>query len=124
MTDVPDDADTGSKLDGTFKRGDAWTGNRGGRPRGARNKLGNDFVAALQRDFAEHGEIVIAKVRASRPSAYLKIVAGLVPKQVEVTERGMIEGLSEDELEAGIALLQRQIEAAGGVVHEQERPAE
>ena len=30
-----------------------------GRPKGSRNKLGEDFIAALAADFAEHGKCVI-----------------------------------------------------------------
>jgi len=37
----------------------------------------------LAEDFEAHGKDVIEKVRAERPHDYLKIVASLVPKQME-----------------------------------------
>jgi hypothetical protein len=77
------------------------TGNNAslGRPRGSRNKLGEDFLEALQIDFAQHGIDTIAKVRAERPHEYLKIVASLLPKQIEVP-RDVFDGISDESLEA------------------------
>ena len=60
------------------------SGNPDGRPKGSRNKLGEDFIRALCEDFEEHGAAVIATVRESRPHDYLKIVASLLRKQIEV----------------------------------------
>jgi hypothetical protein len=64
------------------------SGNPHGRPKGSRNKLGEDFVRALYDDFEQHGVAVIAVVRESRPQDYLKIVAALVPKQIETDNEG------------------------------------
>jgi len=46
--------------------------------------LGEEFVAAVHRDWTKHGEAVLAKVRTDNPGGYLRIVAGLVPKDVIV----------------------------------------
>ena len=86
--------------------GYAWkagqSGNPAGRPKGSRNKLGEDFVRALQEDFTEHGKSVIATVRAEKPADYLKVVASLLPKQVEIKE-GAFDGVSDEQLAALVA---------------------
>jgi hypothetical protein len=69
----------------------------GGRRRGSRNKLGEAFIAALYADWKEHGEKVIAEVRAARPAAYLKVVASLLPKQVEIKD-DMFDDLTDEQL--------------------------
>jgi hypothetical protein len=78
------------------------SGNPHGRPKGSRNKLGEDFIRALYEDFEQHGAAVIAAVREARPQDYLKVVASLVPKQIEMDTRP-VEQLSDEELLAIIA---------------------
>ena len=58
-----------------------------GRPKGSRNKLGEDFLSALQQDFSEHGVAAITKVREDRPHEYLKVVASILPKEAACTAR-------------------------------------
>lgn len=41
----------------------------GGRKRGSRNRLGEDFITALADDFAKHGAAAIERVRQEKPSA-------------------------------------------------------
>jgi len=55
-----------------------------GRPKGARNKLGEAFLEAMLADFTEHGEDVIVKVRTEKPDVYLKTVASILPQQLNV----------------------------------------
>ena len=55
-----------------------------GRPKGSRHKLGEDFLAALLDDFNENGVAAIAAAREQNPSAYLKTIAMIVPKSLEV----------------------------------------
>lgn len=88
-----------------FKSGAEWTGNRAGRPKGSRNKLGEDFLTALQADFSAHGVKAIETVREERPHEYLKVIAGILPKELNVNT-SRVEELSDDELADGIAALQ------------------
>ena len=58
------------------------SGNPAGRPKGARAKLGEEFLKALQADFAKHGAVTVANVRADKPDQYLKVIASLLPKEI------------------------------------------
>lgn len=58
------------------------SGNPAGRPKGSRNKLGEEFIRALYDDFTAHGVDVIRAVREEKPDAYLKIVASLMPVEI------------------------------------------
>jgi hypothetical protein len=84
--------------------------NPNGRPKGSRNKLGEDFLSALQKDFEEHGSATIKTVREERPHEYLKVVASILPKELNVNTR-VVEEMSDDELAAGIAALQSVLAA-------------
>jgi hypothetical protein len=55
----------------------------GGRKPGSRSKLASEFIDALHADFEQNGAAVIAKVRIENPSAYLKVVANLMPARLE-----------------------------------------
>jgi hypothetical protein len=78
--------------------------NPAGRPKGSRNKLGEDFVGALYEDFSKYGVGAIVATRESDPAKYVSIIASLLPKEVEL--KRPLEGLSEDELMAAVATLQ------------------
>ena len=69
----------------------------GGRPKGSRNKLGEDFISALQQDFRSHGDEVIARVREDKPDQYLKVIASILPKEFTVNHNAGDE-LSDDQL--------------------------
>jgi hypothetical protein len=51
---------------------------------------------------------VIERVREEMPAAYLKVVASVIPREVNV-KADPFEHLSDEEIAAAIALLQRQI---------------
>lgn len=68
-----------------------------GRPKGSRNKLGEDFIAALHDDFQAHGKAAIVKVRDEKPDQYLKVIASIVPKDLNVNVNNY-DGMSDDEL--------------------------
>lgn len=76
--------------------------NPAGRPKGSRNKLGEDFVSALYEDFQTHGIKAIEAVRADKPAEYLKVIASLLPKEIKISDD---RDLSDDELDKRIRLL-------------------
>jgi hypothetical protein len=94
-------------------------GNPAGRLRGSRNKLSEEVICALLRDFREHGQKAIAKVRRTQPAAYLKVLALLVPREHKVEYSNSLKNWTDEELEAGIDLVEQMLEsraAASGAV--------
>jgi hypothetical protein len=90
-------------MSGRFLPGNSGAG--GGRPRGSRNRLGQQFVDDLCLDWQAHGRAVITAVRNSDPSAYLKVVAQLLPDQIELGAAGDFSHLqtADEVIEAMIA---------------------
>ena len=80
-----------------------------GRKQGAKNRLSWSFLSALADDFAEHGEGVIKICRIEKPHEYLKIVAGLMPKEFEFTDNRLTE-LGDEELDAIIEYAKHRLE--------------
>jgi hypothetical protein len=75
------------------------TGNNGGgRPKGARNKLAEAFIQALADDFETNGVRAIEVVRAEKPDQYLKVIASLLPKEMNLNLNNDLGELSDDEL--------------------------
>lgn len=68
-----------------------------GRPKGARNKLGEQFIEALQADFQEFGKDAVVKVRTEKPDQYLKVIASLMPKDLNINVN-QYDGMTDDEL--------------------------
>ena len=68
------------------------TGNSGGgRPKGSRNKLAEAFITDMQADWEENGAAVIAAVRSERPDVYLKVVASILPRDLNVNINSLEE---------------------------------
>jgi hypothetical protein len=55
-----------------------------GRPIGSRQRLTEGFINALSEDFDKHGVRTIAKMREEKPDAYIRVVADLVPADVNL----------------------------------------
>jgi hypothetical protein len=68
-----------------------------GRPKGSRNKLGEAFIEALQEDFEKHGVAAIETVRCEKPDQYLKVIASILPKDINVNVNQIGE-MTDDEL--------------------------
>jgi len=94
---------TKSKPEQDEKTGRFVAGNGGGgRARGSRNLLGEAFLADLYEDWMKHGVATIEKVRAARPADYLKVVASILPKDLNV-KVSPFESMTDDELAAALA---------------------
>jgi len=91
---MPDN--TGSKQAETqFKPGQS--GNPNGRPKGARAKLGEDFLKALLADFNEpneegtlNGIEAIKSLRTDKPADYARVIASILPKELTGEDGGPI----------------------------------
>ena len=80
------------------------SGNLAGRPKGSRNRLSEDFVAALYDDFQNHGSAAIAACRAEKPDVYVRVIASLLPKDVNLNHRNL-DDLSDEELMRKLAMV-------------------
>lgn len=85
--------------------------NPAGRPKGARNRLAEDFLSALQGDFAAHGRAAIAACREEDPATYCRIVASLLPRELNIRQ-SPLDDLDHRQLMKLADALQAAVEAA------------
>jgi len=103
------------------------TGNiGGGRGKGSRNKLGEEFIQTLYADFQEHGVAAIEAVRTEKPDTYIKVIASILPKELKITNES---DLTDEQLIERIRQLDAVIrpflgaEGAGGAGSGNQPPA-
>lgn len=87
------------------------SGNPGGSPKGYRKTLQGDFLRELAADFGKHGAEAIRQAREDDPLGYVRTVAALMPKEVELVRP--LEGLTDDELGAIAEQLRSALGAQG-----------
>jgi Family of unknown function (DUF5681) len=75
-----------------------------GRPKGSRNKLGEAFLLDMLNAWTEKGKAAIDRVIEERPHEFIKAVAGILPKEVNVKTTA-VEELTDDELSAALIAL-------------------
>lgn len=93
-----------------FKPGQS--GNPGGSTKGYRKTLQGDFLRTLAADFSKHGVAAIRQAREDDPLGYVRTIAALMPKEVELVRP--LEALNDDELSA-IAEQLRSALGTGGI---------
>ena len=86
-----------------------------GRPKGSRPKLAEAFIHALHNDFVDHGVAAIEHVRTNDPTAYVKVVASILPKEFKIET---VNDLTDEQLDARIRQLASALEVgiSGAVV--------
>jgi hypothetical protein len=73
-------------LEGRDVKGRFLPGNGGGgRPKGSRNRLAEKFLANVYRKWKKHGADVLERVIATDPTAFAKIVAHILPREIDST---------------------------------------
>jgi hypothetical protein len=85
-----------------FKPGQS--GNPGGKPVGARNRLTARFLHELAEHFDEHGAEAIKTVFENKPDRYLMIVAALLPQKFDLS--APLDGMGDDELSRNLEMVQ------------------
>lgn len=85
--------------------------NPGGKPVGARNSLNAKFLKALSEDFDAGGSAAIALCRETDPSAYVRALIALQPKELEIT-RDPFANMTEEQLDAAILAVRAAIDAS------------
>ena len=78
--------------------------NPNGRPKGSRNKLNEDFLSDLHESWKAHGKAAIIKMIEEKPADYVRCVASILPRQVEVKD-GAFDDASDDDIAAAFALV-------------------
>ncbi len=64
-------------------KGRFLTGNNGGgRPKGSRNRLGEEFLDDLIDEWRANGKKALALCAAREPTQFIKVVANILPKEV------------------------------------------
>ncbi len=96
------------------------SGNLAGRPKGARSKLGEAFIEDMLADWEANGPAAIREVRETKPDQYLKVIATILPKDLNVSINST-EHLTDEQLIERVRSLDAAIrpflalEGAGGV---------
>ena len=69
------------------------------------------IAAALADDFEEHGTAAIEAMREQDPSGYVRVIASLLPKDMNIKHAIIeeLEAMSEEEINDRLAALERQI---------------
>jgi hypothetical protein len=85
MSEQQSNGSTESGRDGATGRFLRGHRSKGGRPLGSRNKLAEKFLADLQRQWMKSGKKALERTAEEDPVAFTKIVAGLMPKELDAT---------------------------------------
>lgn len=94
---MPNPRKINAKTMENLAKGNRFQPGNPGRPKGSRNKLGEAFIDALQEDFTKHGVEAIETVRTEKPDQYLKVIASILPKDINLNVNQIGE-MTDDEL--------------------------
>ncbi len=84
MTDVNNGRTT--EIERDPENGRFLTGNiGGGRPKGSRNKLAEAFICDLHEEWARSGPDVLTRLARDDPGAFTRVVAGVLPRELDAT---------------------------------------
>ena len=84
------------------------SGNPAGRPIGARNKLSEQFLQCVLADFEVNGPDAIERARLESPVQYLKLIASLLPRDLNLNVTDA-DQLSDEELIQRIKVLNEKL---------------
>lgn len=87
------------------------SGNPKGRPANAKQKLSDSFLADMLEAWEAKGKSAIDRVIAERPHEFIKAVAAIVPKDINVKTE-VVQELTDDELAAALTALRSTLALA------------
>ena len=96
----------------TFKQG--VSGNPHGNRHRTRHLLNQEFMQALLLHFRQHGKKAIEKVARNQPAVYVKILALLVPREMQIEQTNRIKQMTDEEIEQAIEAIQTMLAARAG----------
>ena len=89
------------------------SGNPAGRPKGARSKLSEEFLQDLHEAWGEHGKAALVATAKDKPSELVKVVAALLPKEVQITNE--LSEFTDEQLAALAGLAESLIGDVAGI---------
>jgi hypothetical protein len=96
----------------TFRQG--VSGNPHGNRHRTRHLLNQEFMEALLLNFRHEGKKAIEKVAREQPGVYLKILALLVPREMQIEHTNRIKQMTDEEIEQAIEAIQTMLAARAG----------
>ena len=75
----------------------------------ARKALNADTIREMHLAFRRGGRKAIEKVMRNQPAVFLKLLVLLVPREMQVEHTGGVKAMTDEELEAALAILKEMI---------------
>jgi hypothetical protein len=81
------------------------------------------LLNSLVADFEQYGAAAVKIMRVERPAEYIKVIASLLPRELQVQENALA-GMSDEELAEHLAAVRRLRTRAATVLADQLTPDE
>ena len=75
----------------------------------ARRELNADTIREMHRAFREGGRKAIDKVMTQQPAIFLKLLVLLVPRDIEVTHKGGVKAMTDDQIDRAIEAIEEML---------------
>jgi hypothetical protein len=108
MTEITSPQDRDSKT-GRFLPGNSGLG---GRPKGARSKLGEAFLEDLRDAWNAHGSEALRRCATEDPTQFCRIISNLLPRDIDINLTATVDSASfAERFRAAVELLGNEPQA-------------